>query len=359
MVYIVNLSLHPHYLDSTITQLSAVEPIPFTVDLVGSNTVLIKQFFKLLSVDCSCIRSPTYPMDSMDKSFTLSVAKSNCYQTMQFDDCVIRAEIPGDCFDSEGIIPPQFSPAREDLRPRFKRVDKSIFDESPGKNHFIVQQLNPDIRREQFVHLFLRSSGVCLLLVDLQDILDDPMIQYGNITQWLHLLHAYLTPNYAKRVIVVGTYHRSQVQDAEILKLVKHLSAAIANRTNQVYRIPFEGEGYVFRFDLDNQQQNAYCLCACVQKCMKIIIESTYYRQGNFFTNAFEPFLKLGSLCAKLSSMAAHGKIVATAQEIRQAFASVGYHLTIAGNYLDSLSIYSSGLISTNPASGKRQHNNL
>ena len=345
------------------------EPIPITVDLVGSNHGLKNEFFKLLSVECSYLLSPqdspqhlstVTPLDVMQRPFSLAVARKDRYPMMQFDDCVNRAEIPSDCFDSEVIFPPQFieagdatTPTVEDPRPRFKQLMEI------GKKHFIIQLLNYDIK-EQFVHLFLRSSGVYLLLVDLQDVLDDPMIQYGNITQWLHLLHAYLTPDYAKRVIIVGTYRRSQVKEVEILKLVKLLSAAIANTTNQVYRIPFKGEGYVFMFDLENLQQDAICLCACVERCIEIIYESTYYkqdgtRQGQFFSNAFEPFLNLGSLCANLSSMAADGKVIATAKEIRQAFSTIlcYRHLPLPENYLESLSIYSSGLISTNPASGK------
>ncbi len=266
----------------------------------------------------------------------------------QSDKCVERALIPPKKFDIDPTSLPDLE-KDQSLETAESTVSKRphqltrMYSTRPeiAECQYILQMLKNDVDR-QFAHLFLRSSGLYLIVMGLDDFVDEPLIQYDNLSYWLRLIHTHVKPEEVKRVVVVGTYRKSEVQQQGdmILQCVTHLNTIIREQMKKVYGIPMKEKGYVFMFDLDQPVTETQYLCACVRSLTDIFVDQVWYFQKDFFETVFRPFELFKKVCANLAQV--QDKPVLTNKEVQKLYGQ----RQVPDTFFETLSAYSSAYIS-------------
>ena len=249
--------------------------------------------------------------------------RGSCRELSESDKCIERAEVPIEKFEVESSSLPNL--AKNDAttplqsRPRYGRQ----FSTRPqiAKQQFILHMLKKDVDR-QFAHIFLKLSGIYLVVVGLDDVLGDPLIQYENLFYWLRLIQTHVRPDELKRVIVVGMYHKSEVQRSDlILKCVQLLNTAIQDQMKQNFSLPTEEKGFVFMFDLDNAQTDLQYLCASIKSLMEFHIDQAWFFFREYFESVFLPFDIFRKVCTQLSQVG-KSKVAEPSKNIRKVIGS-------------------------------------
>ena len=219
---------------------------------------------------------------------------------------------------------------------------------------FILHMLKKDVDR-QFMHIFFKSSGVYLVVLELDNVLDDPLIQYEKLFYWLRLIQTHVRPDELKRVIVIGVYHKSKVQERSdlFLQCFKHLNTAIqdhmkqhfrlpAEETGFILRLPTQEKGFIFLFDLENAWIDLQYLCACIKCLMDVHMEQawSYFRQ-EYFESIFLPSKTYQTICIQLSQLGER-KVVESSKNI---LGHVGDSLPY--NIFETLAAYATQCISS------------
>ena len=223
------------------------------------------------------------------------------------DAYVMRAKVPPGKFEIDAKDLPDLTVDSKDADPETSHKPPQNLLRQVSQHHvpvaqreYILHMFTQKVDR-QFAHLFLKPSGIYLIVVALDDILDDPLIQYENLFNWLRLIHTHMRPDEIRRVIVVGMYKKSQVQhNGDILKCVQHLNTAIRDQTKQTFVIPMKERGHVFMFDVDQAQTEIQYLCSCIRSCMEVFINRSWYFERNFFECVFTPFNGFRNVCSKI-----------------------------------------------------------
>lgn len=178
--------------------------------------------------------------------------------------------------------------------PRQQPVSTSVSD-----FRFVVQTLKDASGTRPFAHLFMKSVGLYLVALDLEDVAFDPLIQYENMLFWLNLIHMYLRTSTLERVFIVGMCKRSELEEhvkSKIVQCVELFKIALvkSGSLSQIFQF--------FEFDQDNPQQSTKELCIHVSHCLGILIERAPVFEAEFSKVMFQPSPHYHSVCTKLMS---------------------------------------------------------
>ena len=135
------------------------------------------------------------------------------------------------------------------------------------QHQFILHVPMQDLDR-QMAHIYFKSSGIYLVVIGLDDLIENPLIQYENLFYWVNLIHTYISPE-TKRMIVVGMYSRSNINEADVLKSMD-LVNKVLQQYRQAMRLPLEEQGFLFVFNRENTVPDCQYLCSCIANCLKI-----------------------------------------------------------------------------------------
>ena len=166
-------------------------------------------------------------------------------------------------------------------------VPRQVATDTLPQHQFILHLPLPELDR-LMSHLYFKSSGIYMVVIGLDDLIANPVCQYENLFYWINLIHTYVSPD-AKRMFVVGLYRRSTIEQKHVIESLKILNRVLGNY-RQMVKIPLEEQGYVYLFDLENQEAECQYLCSCVLNCTKLFATSSYYYAREFHDHVFSPF---------------------------------------------------------------------
>jgi len=110
-------------------------------------------------------------------------------------------------------------------------IDKGLgaISSSDLECEYVVTMINHKIIDLQFQpmnllqHIFMKPSGVTILVIGLDSFLDDPYIEYTKMQSTLSLIHAHASPK-GTHVIVVGVYDRiTEEQAAKVANVISEV----------------------------------------------------------------------------------------------------------------------------------------
>ena len=260
------------------------------------------------------------------------------------DHYISRARVPDGKFEIDTRDLPDLNVDGKDIDPETpvrppRNLPRQVSHHPPiAQREYILHMFTQKVDR-QFAHLFLKPSGIYLIAIALDDIVDDPLIQYENLFNWLRLIHTHVRPDEIRRVIVVGMYRKSQVH-GDSLKCVQHLNTTLRDQTKQTLVIPLKERGYVFMFNLDQAQTEIQYLCTCIRSCMDVFIDRSWYFERQFFEYVFMPFNGFRNVCSKL--MVKRGMI-----ESSHSIAKLCDAERLPERYFETLAAYAPAFIST------------
>ena len=262
------------------------------------------------------------PLDVVNRSLTQPRKhRTSCKDVLYpSNEYIERACIPPVRFDIDPELP-GFALSKDDpgtpVRPPVLRQASTPPEFVVRK--YILQMLKPQVDR-QFTHLFLKPSGIFLIVVSLDEIVAEPLIQYENLFYLLRMIHTHMRPSDIKRVIVIGMYHSSRAvrHRGRILQCVNHLNAAIrAAHMTQNFTLPVKEGGFVFMFDQDHPSTELVYLCGCIRSLMDIFMERAWYYRRQFFEAIFMPFPNFSKVLSRLATTS-RTKVVESAAKLRK-----------------------------------------
>ena len=354
------------------------EVLPIPVFILGDIATLCSELFRLLSLDAesphsdvsqgsSSVSSPRHPPSSVSSQpqFTSLTSESSLISqypdegydvprplsavrkdingrkmskhVVKSDERFERASIPFSLFRNLPTLPQ--TPSSSTGPPTTLTRQDSTLPDTAAK-HFILH-LRPKELDRHFAHIYLRSSGMYLIATSLEDMMEDPLIQFENLCYWLRLVETHVAPNEVKRIIIVGMYKASTgPQLAKIERCVSMLTDALREADFKQIMVHSRSE-YIFRFNRVDPTGSRKQLCASISKCVEVINSRTWYYEKDFFESSMRPFAGFGNVLTYLSEMK---KVVASADEIS------GLCSYSDSNYFRTLEAYSTACISTTGA---------
>ncbi len=213
------------------------------------------------------------------------------------------------------------------------------------KQQYILHLPSQDLDR-QATHLYFKSSAIYLVVVDLEDLVEYPLIQYENLFYWINLIHTYVTPE-LKRLFVVGMYKRSSVTDKHVMDGIKVINNILKNY-RQAVRIPVEEQGFVYLYNRENTEEECKYLCSSIVNCSTLFCDSSFYFAEEVYKSVFDPFFGFLKLATDLSFN--HDRnIMETKYTMGQRFKSLygnHQHLHLPKGYFETLTAFSPVCIS-------------
>ena len=249
------------------------------------------------------------PQDRQDTVFEYSQKSHEVGPCIESAKYIVQANISVEQYE---FLPSESSPtlsSTSQLKPQptayrqFQIADK----------RFILQMFQKDFDR-RLVHLFLRSSGLFLVTAWLEELADDPLIQYENLSYWLRLILTRLSSFGEKRVMIVGLFD-SREHDSlnKIQEYVRYLNNALRESEltkhlfdwNRERRLPTEKRQHrlVHMFDISQSVESSRHLLARINECMDLFIMKTSYYDKSFFTSVFKAFSGLNIALKELSTL--------------------------------------------------------
>ena len=248
----------------------------------------------------------------------------------QSDKYVRRLSVSHSFFTGSNVSSPSTTPIRtaNQQPPSYMRQNTQV---SLDKR-YILNMFTQEIDRK-FVHLYLRQSGVYLVVVSLEDLVEDPVIQFENLSFWLRLVQTYVGPNGIKRVMVVGMSdgHMDGEREKECLT---NLEGAI--REAEFQHMYVRGSMSVIPFDRSRPKASLENLCKCIEKCMEGVTSRAWHMDRNFYENVFRPF---NGLTKVLHNLSCSREMLMSADSI------LSLYKYASSNFFDTLAAYSPGLI--------------
>lgn len=360
---------------------ATAEPLPIPLFILGDNFMMRNKLFQLLQADDlqspgsnaspkilsphsptpadltspnsssqnPIVSPPSIPEDDVPTPLrpvpTYKGSKRHKQDSLaNSDEYILRARAPDGKFEIDAKDLPDLSVDGKDIDPETpvrppRNLPRQVSHHPPiAQREYILHMFTQKVDR-QFAHLFLKPSGIYLVVIALDDIVSDPLIQYENLFNWLRLIHTHVRPDEIRRVIIVGMYQKSQVH-CDSLKCVQHLNTALRDQTKQTLVIPLKEKGYVFTFNLDQAQTEIQYLCTCIRSCMDVFIDRSWYFEKQFFDYVFTPFNGFRNVCSKL--MVKRGMI-----ESSQRIAKLCDAEQLPEHYFETLAAYAPAFIST------------
>ena len=215
------------------------------------NTEVAVQFYQMASINLDIQPSRVkkllpqqYPMGRSDegvcveKSPLLSLTGNHYHNVMVLGDLLYGQEIMDllcsgveskmydGIDDSESLLIQRY------LDDGWQPIDKAIGSISSADLdcEYVVTMINHKIIDLQFQpmnllqHIFMKPSGVTILVIGLDSFLDDPYIEYTKMQSSLSLIHAHASPK-GTHVVVVGVYDR--ITEKEAAKVAHVISEVV------------------------------------------------------------------------------------------------------------------------------------
>lgn len=240
--------------------------------------------------------SPRGSSEDGDRLPTLSGDQGGVVSWHSFgsDECMDRLEASHSYFEKQDgeMLGARAASNGDTLKQQQPLLSASDF-------RFVVQTLKDASGTRPFAHLFMKSVGVYLVALDLEDVAFAPLIQYENVLYWLNLIHMYARPSTLERVFIVGMCKRSELDEdteQQICKCVNLFRKALEKSALFTQFCQF------LEFDQDNPQQSTKDLCSHVSRCLGILIERASHFEPEFFKVMFQPSPHYQSVCTKLMS---------------------------------------------------------
>ena len=213
------------------------------------------------------------------------------------------------------------------------------------RQQYILHLPNQDLDRHT-THLYFKSSGIYLVVVDLEDLITYPLLQYETLFYWINMIHTYVTPE-LKRMFIVGMYKRSTTTVNNVLQSTKIINKVLLNY-RQAVRIPLEEHGFVYLFNRENSESECSFLCSCIVNCSRLFCQSSFYYAEDVYKSVFMPFSGFLKIATDLSLN--HERIIMESKyNMGQRIKSIyGHHqhLHLPPGYFDTLSAYSPTCVS-------------
>ena len=204
--------------------------------------------------------------------------------------------------------------------------------------HVPTQDLDP-----QMVHIYFKSSGPYLIVISLEDLVKNPLSQYSKLFYWVNLIHTYIGSEKTKRMIIVGMYSRSRINEDDLLKSLD-LMNKILQQYSQAVRLPIQDRGFVFKFDREDRAHCCQDLFSSIVHCLTILRQSAYNYDNRLYMSIFEPFQSFHKIASKIA-LNHDGKVIERKEEVCQWY----YELTqkhVPQHYYETLMAYSPVCIS-------------
>ena len=317
----------------TVSVTSTSDPRPFPLFIFGDNHTACRHLTHLLSVPekelsalslatPSSVSSTTgllslnSPRSSEDGDKTLTSGDGGDKGLASNAEGLWHPSVSDNCMDRQEVSPPGCLGEQDGdmldagtmegtTTPRQQPASRSI-----SSCQFIVQTLKDASSKRSFAHLFMKSVGLYLVVVDLEDAAYDPLIQYENMLYWLNLIHTYVRPSNLERILIVGLYKHSELE--ENVQKVSHcldlFNVALEKTTSylgQIYHFTNQQKKmFIFEFDQDNSRHCTKELWGHIFRCQEILIKRASIFEAEFCTVMCQPSPHFHSACTKLMSVA-------------------------------------------------------
>lgn len=197
---------------------------------------------------------------------------------------------------------------------------------------YVLNIFTQDVDRK-FVHLYLRQSSLYLVVVSLEDMVEDPVIHFENLSFWLRLVQTYTKPSGVQRVIIVGMSDEPLTGERE-LECLDNLEGAIREVGFQhVYNCQNKS---IIRFDRSSPRASVERLCSAISKCMDEVVQRAWHFHREFFDNVFRPFTGLTEVLQQMSR---------SQETMVSADSLLSVYQFADPNYFDTLAAHSSALV--------------
>ena len=174
-----------------------------------------------------------------------------------------------------------------------------------------------------------------MVVVSLEDLVEDPVIQFENLSYWLRLIQTYVSPNGIKRVLIVAMSSSSGMTSKQEQECLGYLEGALKEAEFQhVYN---RDGSSVIVFDQSKPRASVEHLCLSIDRCMDAVTTRAWHMHRPFFENVFQPFTGLTEVLSRIS----RSPDVLMSEDNLQ---SLYQYAEL--NYFDTLAAYSSALIS-------------
>lgn len=302
------------------------ETLPIPLMILGDIHVCCKELFRRLGGSTADSVSLTSENDqdsqvsgnnSNVEQKTLLASSSAGNTTLQVPPTQpARSEISSDGSDTD---PPQFC---SDKYVRRLSVSRALFNNcglsSPlttpvrtaGHPTFVRQNTYPSVDKQyilniftqkmdrKFVHLFLRQSGIYLVVVSLDDFVEDPVIQFENLSYWLRLVQTYVKPAGIRRVMIVGMSDGPMASMKERECLI-NLEGAIKEADYQ--HVFLMDNVSIINFDRSAPAASVDRLCSAISRCMDAVMQRAYHFNKSFYDQVFQPFTGLTGVLLQMN----------------------------------------------------------
>lgn len=201
-----------------------------------------------------------------------------------------------------------------------------------GRRSYILQLPHRDVNRH-FTHIFFRRSGIYLITICLEEMMKDPPLQFENLCYWLRQIQTYVVTANIKRVVIVGVHNTPSTDTAEsdtIAFFLTNLDQAI-QETSPKQIMEISREQFTLLFNFSDPDKSIHLLCQCVDKCVDVMIEQSWWYDRDFYFRTFQPFTQLTSIVSKISRIRA---VIASTRVIEDCYNFTdAYYMTTLANY--------------------------
>lgn len=249
--------------------------------------------------------------------------------TFQSDNYVRRYSVSRALFSNSNLSSPSTPIRTAGQQPPYTRQHTYPFVDKRYILNMFTQKMD-----RKFVHLFLRQSGMYLVVVSLEELMEDPIIQFENLSFWLRLVQTYVRPNGIKRVLIVGMSDGPATGE-RVQECLSNVEGAIQEAE---YQHVYNRDGTsVIVFDRKNPRASVERLCVNISKCMDVTMTRSWHMHRPFFESVFQPFQGLTEV---LSSLSRRKDMLLSSDALQSMYQYADL------NYYDTLAAYSSALIS-------------
>lgn len=211
----------------------------------------------------------------------------------QSDKYVRRLSVSRGLFNNCGLSSPSATPVRiAGNPPYFRQITYPSVDK-----RYVLNMFTQEMDRK-FVHLFLRQSGIYLVVVSLEDVVADPIIQFENLSFWLRLVQTYVSPPGIKRVIIVGMTD-GQMNGEEEQECLANLEGAI--KEAEFPHVFFKDNTSVIHFNRSTPKVSVDHLCSAIGKCMDAVMQRAFHFNKEFYDHVFQPFTGLTNILLQMN----------------------------------------------------------
>lgn len=247
--------------------------------------------------------------DRQESAFKYSEESNEEEPYIESAKCLIQADIS---IENHEFLPSESSPTPSNSL-QTKPLLTTYRQLEIANKRYILQMFQKDFDR-RLVHLFLRPSGLFLVTAWLEELADDPLIQYENLSYWLRLILTHVSSFGEKRVMIIGLFDSRELESLnKIQKYVNYLNNALRESEshkhlfdwNRERRLPAEKHQYrlVHMFDISQSVKSSRNLLSHLNECMDLFIMKRFYYDKPFFTSVFKAFSSLNVALKELSAL--------------------------------------------------------